>query len=254
MLLPALVASASGYLAYVFVNGTTPLFAAHGSPTPLSFADLAGALALGVAAGIGARGFAWLVVAAKQLTTRVGPWIRVVAAGLTLAGLFGITWALTDQPLSIGPGYQTIQWALSPDRALWLLAVVLLVRCLATAASVAGSGVGGLFIPLVVAGALTGRIAVGIVGDANTTLFVVIGVAAFLGAGYRVPLAAVMFVAETTGRPGFIVPGLLAAVAAMLVMGRASITTYQQGSDPGSSEPPRPTTDPHGSSADHQHE
>ncbi len=28
-----------------------------------------------------------------------------------------------------------------------------------------------------------------------------------------------MFVPETTGRPGHIVPGLLAAVAAMLVMG-----------------------------------
>jgi CIC family chloride channel protein len=56
----------------------------------------------------------------------------------------------------------------------------------------------------------------------------VIGVAAFLGAGYRVPLAAVVFVAEVTGRPDFIVPGLLAAVVAELMMGRSSVTTYQQ--------------------------
>ena len=41
-----------------------------------------------------------------------------------------------------------------------------------------------------------------------------------------------MFVAETTGRPGFVVPDLLAAVAAMLVMGRASVTTYQRGAQP----------------------
>jgi len=250
MLLPALVASASGYLAYVFVNGTTPLFAAQGSAPPLSFADLAGALALGVAAGLGARAFAWLLLGAKWLATRYGPWLRVVAAGFTLAGLFAITWALTDQPLTIGPGYQTIQWALSPGRALWLLAVVLVVRCLATAASVAGSGVGGLFIPLVVAGALLGRIAVGVVGGSgNTTLFVVIGVAAFLGAGYRVPLAAVMFVAETTGRPGFIVPGVLAAVAAMLVMGDASVTAYQRGQTDSNADP-LPTTEPYGSRDD----
>jgi CIC family chloride channel protein len=52
-------------------------------------------------------------------------------------------------------------------------------------------------------------------------------VAAFLGAGYRVPLAAVMFVAEATGRPGFIVPALLAAVADELVMGRSSVAELQ---------------------------
>jgi CIC family chloride channel protein len=54
-----------------------------------------------------------------------------------------------------------------------------------------------------------------------------------------VPLAAVMFVAETTGRPGFIVPGLLAAVAAALVMGRASVTTYQRGATTASEPPSR---------------
>lgn len=238
MLLPALVASASGYLAFVAVNDTTPLFLARGAP-PLTFADLAGAVALGIAAGIGARGFAWLVLGAKHLTTRYAPWLRVVGAGLTLAALFGVVYLLTDEPVAIGIGYHTINWAIAPDRALWLLGVVLLARCLATAATVAGGGVGGLFIPLVVAGALLGRMAVDVVGDGNTTLFVVIGVAAFLGAGYRVPLAAVMFVAETTGRPGFVVPGLLAAVAASLVMGHASVTTYQRGST-AQPEPPVP--------------
>jgi CIC family chloride channel protein len=240
MLLPALVSSAVGYLAFVFVNGTTPLFAAHGTPPPLSFADLVGALVLGVAAGLGARGFAWLVLTGKSLVPRIAPAIRIVGAGVAMAGLFAITWLLTDEPLAIGVGYHTIEWALAPDLGLWLLAVVLVVRCLATAVTVAGGGVGGLFVPLVVAGAVLGRLAVGVVGDGNITLFVVIGVAAFLGAGYRVPLAAVMFVAETTGRPGFVVPGLLAAVAAMLVMGRASITTYQRGSQPGEDPAPRP--------------
>jgi CIC family chloride channel protein len=242
MLLPALVSSAAGYLAFVFVNGTTPLFEGRGSPPALSFADLVGALALGVAAGIGARGFAWLVLVAKSLVPRLSPAIRIVAAGLAMAGLFAIIWSLTDEPLAIGVGYHTIDWALAPDRALWLLGVVLLVRCLSTAVTVAGGGVGGLFIPLVVAGALLGRLAVGIVGSGNVTLFVVIGVAAFLGAGYRVPLAAVMFVAETTGRPGFIVPGLLAAVAAMLVMGRNSVTSYQRDSRPGSDPGPTAAT------------
>ena len=67
-----------------------------------------------------------------------------------------------------------------------------------------------------------------VIPSADEGLFTVLGTAAFLGAGYRVPLAAVMFVAETTGRPGFVVPGLLAAVSAELMMGSMSITTYQR--------------------------
>ena len=224
------------------MNGTTPLFAAHGSPPALSFADLAGAIGLGLAAGICARGFAWLLLTTKSLIDRFGPWTRIFGAGLTIAALFALTWLLTDQPLAIGVGYHTITWALNPHRALWLVLVVLVVRCLATAATVAGGGVGGLFVPLVVAGALLGRFAVGIVGGGNITLFVVIGVAAFLGAGYRVPLAAIMFVAETTGRPGFIVPGLLAALAAALVMGQASVTTYQRKATPDTPPPTQPPT------------
>ena len=130
--------------------------------------------------------------------------------------------------MTIGVGYGTIGWALEPDRAAWLLLTILLLRCLATASTVAGGGVGGLFIPLVVAGALLGRAAGVVFPGIDPNLGVIIGVAAVLGAGYRVPLAAVVFVAEATGRPGFVVPALLAAVAADLVMGRSSVTSYQQ--------------------------
>ena len=112
-------------------------------------------------------------------------------------------------------------WVADPGRSAWVILALLVLRGLATSATVAGGGVGGLFIPLVVAGALTGALVGGIVNPDDLDLFIVIGVAAFLGAGYRVPLAAVMFVAETTGRPSFVVPGLIAAVAAELLMGRS---------------------------------
>jgi CIC family chloride channel protein len=147
---------------------------------------------------------------------------------LTLATIFVVGRLLTGESLTIGPGYDAITWALDPSHATWLVLAMLGLRCAATVATVAGGGAGGLFIPLVVAGALTGRAMGGAVHALDTSLFVVVGVAAFLGAGYRVPLAAVMFVAETTGRPGFMVPGLLAAVAAELVMGRSSVTSYQK--------------------------
>jgi CIC family chloride channel protein len=55
-----------------------------------------------------------------------------------------------------------------------------------------------------------------------------VGMAAFLGAGYRTPLAALFFVAETTGRPGFVVPALVATAASQLVVGDSSVSVYQR--------------------------
>ncbi len=225
LLLPALVSAATGYLAFVAINGTDRLFPIAGEPT-FNFRDLVGALALGVAAGLAARGFAAMVLKAKQLSARPN-FLHPLIGGALLGAIFVVTRLATGETLTLGRGYNTIAWALDPHHSAWLVLLVFVLRCSATTATVGGGGAGGLFIPLVVGGALMGRVIGGAVQSLNTTLFVVIGVAAFLGAGYRVPLAAVIFVAETTGRRGFVVPGLLAAVAAELTMGRSSITAYQ---------------------------
>lgn len=231
MLLPALVAAASGYLALVAVNGTAPLFPVRGVP-PFSFVDLAGAAGLGVAAALGARVFAWMLLWAKRIAEHGHTMVRVVAAGGAIAVLFAIGRGLTGESLVLTPGYGVVTWALDPKRSVAILFAMLVLRCLATTATVSGGGVGGLFVPLVVAGALLGR-AFGLIVGGNDALFLVVGIAAFLGAGYRVPLAAIVFVAETTGRPGFVVPAVIAAVVAELMMGTSSVTTHQKVSKPG---------------------
>jgi CIC family chloride channel protein len=225
-LLPALIAAATGYLGFALVHGTEPLFALRGAPG-LDAKNITGAVVLGVAAGLAARGFALMLAAAKRVQGAAPLVLRIVGAGLTLAALFALGRALTGRSLLLGPGYDCITWALSPSRAVPAVLVLLLLRCLATATTVAGGGAGGLFIPLVVGGALLGRAVGGIFDALDNTLFLVVGVSAFLGAGYGVPLAAVMFVAETTGKAGYVVPALLAAVAADLVMGHRCITAYQ---------------------------
>jgi CIC family chloride channel protein len=228
MLLPALVASASGYLVFVALSSTRPIFTFESeSQASFQYRDLAGAILIGIGCAVGARAFSRLIRFAKGFTLRPIT-SRVVLASVVLAVLFVITRALTGESLSIGSGYEVIVWLGEDGNALWLLAAVFLIRCLATATTLAGGGVGGLFIPLVVAGAIVGRFIAEIVNPLDPALYVLLGVAAFLGAGYRVPLAAVMFVAETTGQPGFIVPALFAAVAAELVMGDQSITTFQR--------------------------
>jgi chloride channel protein, CIC family len=230
MLLPALVASASGYLVFVALSDTRPIFSFESDrPASFQYRDLAGAILIGIGCAMGARAFSRLIRFAKSFTLRPIT-MRLAVASVGLAVLFVISRGLTGESLTLGPGFQVFLW-LGTEHALWLLAAVFLLRCVATATTLAGGGVGGLFIPLVVGGAIVGRGVGDIVNPLDPTLYVLLGVAAFLGAGYRVPLAAVMFVAETTGQPGFIVPALFAAVAAELVMGDQSITTFQRSPD-----------------------
>ena len=191
MLLPALVASATGYLTFVTLSDTRPLLAVpQFNLPPFELIDLLGALLVGATCAVGARAFAKLMRIAKGFSLRALP-IRLFVSSISLVGLF-------------------------------------VIRCLASALTLAGGGVGGVFIPLVVGGGLVGRGVGELIHDDRASLYTLLGIAAFLGAGYRVPLAAVMFVAETTGRPNFVVPALFAAVAAELVMGEQSITAFQR--------------------------
>ena len=211
MLLPALVASASGYLTFVTLSNTTPLLSVgeFGIPS-FQLIDLLGALLVGTACAIGARSFAKLMRIAKGISLRGLP-LRLAISSALLVGLFFLSRELTGLPLSLGAGYE-----------------VFVIRSLASAATAAGGGVGGVFIPLVVGGGIVGRTIAELIHPDRAQLYTLLGIAAFLGAGYRVPLAAVMFVAETTGRPNFVVPALFAAVAAELVMGDQSITAFQR--------------------------
>jgi CIC family chloride channel protein len=225
-LLPALISAATSYLTYVAFYGTTPLLSGPGNPS-FDARDLLGSLALGLVCGVGARLFVRLILAAKHGSVRLHPSRRILLGGGGLAAVGVISFALFDRQVALGPGYRAIAWSLTPERSLWLIAALFVLDAAATAFTVLGGGAGGLFIPLVTQGWLLGRF----VGGALTTssaLFPVVGAAAFLGAGYRTPIAAVMFVAESTGGPGFIVPALLATAIAQLVMGTSSISEYQR--------------------------
>ena len=224
--LPALIGASTSYVTFVLLRGAAPLIPVSGSPG-FDVPDLLGALAVGMLCGAGARAFVWLVGRAKDVQSRLPWWVTIVAAAVVLGALVPITVSLYDTPLSIGPGYGVIAWVEQPSLGVGLLAALFVFRALATTTTIAGGGAGGTFIPLVVQGSILGRLVAAMAGITQVTLLPLVGAAAFLGAGYRVPIAAVVFVAESTGRPGFIVPGVIATVVAQLFMGNASITPYQ---------------------------
>ena len=223
--LPAIVAAAASYLTFVVFFGVGRLFPVEGKP-PLEAKELLGALVMGLLAGLGARGFSAVLRHAKHVVADVAPWKRISLFGLGLVVTAAVTFAVYDAPLSLGPGYGAIDWTRTATRSLGLILLLLVVRAVATACTLAAGGAGGVFIPLFVEGWILGA-AVEVVVHSNTLLFPVIGAAAFLGAGYRTPIAAIVFVAEATGRPEFVVPALIATAVAQLVMGSRSVTKSQ---------------------------
>jgi CIC family chloride channel protein len=237
MLLPALIAAGASYVTFVSLTTTAPLLPVRGAP-PFDLADLGGAAALGIAAGLGARVYACMLRWAKVVSSRGNSFARAVAAGVVLAAFALCAHVVFHAPLTIGPGYSAVTWAIDPRHSVRLVALLLVLRALAVTVARGGGAVGGLFIPLVVEGALLGRIFGTVLGQPGGSLFPIIGIAAFLSAGYRVPLAAVMFVAETTGRPEFVVPGLIAAVVAQLVMGNSSVDKNQRVDRAAQADPP----------------
>lgn len=224
---PILAGSLAGYVAAILIVGRRPLFPVRGHLS-LDGPDLIAALAIGILAGALANGFARLVVLSNTAVRRVPATVRLPIAGAAIAAVILIAARTTDVAVVLGPGYDATRWALDPTHAAGLVLGVLAMRVVATTAALGGGGVGGLSIPLVSLGALTGRFASGIAGRAGDPLDSVVGAAAFLAAGYRVPLAGITFVAETTGRVGFIVPAMVAVFAADLVTGRASVSTEQR--------------------------
>ena len=115
------------------------------------------------------------------------------------------------------------------ERGLWLLALLFVLRAAATMATTAGGGLGGFFIPLTVQGVILGAFVGELIGSSSSSLYPTLGLAAFLAAGYRTPIAAVMFVAESSRGSPFVVPALVAAAVSQLMAGRSSISKHQVG-------------------------
>lgn len=224
---PALVGSATSFVTFAAFQGTEPLLNVWGNPQ-FSTLDLAGAALLGLLCGGGARLFAAMTRWTKEQAKRTRMRRRLPLAAGGLGGLAAASYIVYDSTLSIGPGYDAIIWSADPTQGLELVALLFAIRAVATGLTLLGGGAGGVFVPLVVQGALLGRFVGGIFEQTQSSLFPLVGMAAFLGAGYRTPIAAVAFVVETTTRAGFVIPGLIAAVLAELVMGNESVTPYQE--------------------------
>lgn len=230
-LLPSLIASAASYLTFVLMPFIHPHLLLGFTPeADFGLGDLLGAVAVGAGAGLGGRWFAWTVRRAKSLRTTYSPWVLALTGGIVLGAMALLSDALFDKPLTLGPGLQIVGW-LETRPSLLMISALFVFRAVATLSTIGAGGVGGLFIPLAIQGVLLGSL----VGDGlqdlgwahNASIWPFLGLAAFLAAGYRTPIAAVMFVAESS-RGAAVVPALVAAAVSQLVAGEASVAAGQR--------------------------
>ncbi len=235
-LLPSLISSAVSYVTYILITGFDDLpfdvdFEDISASVGFGNQELAGAVAVGALCGVGAIIFSRVVKRAKQISQSYPWWLLWLGGSSVMGGLVVLCDWVFEEPLSLGPTAEgaLLHWVLNAHESLWLLGLLLLVRMVATSTVLASGGVGGVFIPLAVFGLIIGRVVGGWIQLDPDALafFPFIGVAAFLAAGYRTPLAAVMFVAESTGRAEFVVPGLIAVAVTQVVVGGNSVSSYQ---------------------------
>lgn len=190
-----------------------PSYDAHAS-------QIVWALFVGPVAGLVSVLYIRLISTAHTL--RPQGWLRV-AAPIAVFLALGVVAIVYPQVLGNGKG--VVQLAMVGGLAVGVMAVLIVLKPLATAACLGSGAPGGLFTPTLALGVVLG----GVLGDGWLQLwpgtplgsYAVIGGAAVLAASMQAPLAAVVLLLELTHKvDGLMVPILLAVVEATVVSRR----------------------------------
>jgi chloride channel protein, CIC family len=209
-----------------------PSYAIHASQ--IVFAVLAGPIA-------GLAAVAWVDLVRRAHLVRPAGWLRVGAPIAVFTGLGALAIAY---PQLLGNGKNVVQLALVAQLSVGLLAVLLVLKPLVTAACLGSGAPGGLFTPTlaygVLLGGLLGRAWAELWPGASLGSYAIIGGAAVLGASMQGPLAAVVLLLELTHHAdALMVPVLIAVVEATVlarILGTSSIYSARL-SAPASTEP-----------------
>ncbi|WP_047238225.1 chloride channel protein [Chromobacterium subtsugae] len=137
-----------------------------------------------------------------------------MALGGAVVGALAWFW-----PQMWGNGYSTVSWLLQAEPAWQLVLVLLLYKLCATAATSGSGAVGGIFTPMLFAGAAGGALAGQLLnlvlpGWLPAGGAVLVGMAAFLAATAQAPLLAVLMMMELTAAWHMLLPVTLAALVA----------------------------------------
>ena len=230
-LLPSLIASVVSYVTLAFFLGAAPLFN-FASANSFTGRDLLWSALLGVLIGLIAMAFTITFRRARVFMVHLSipHWLKLTLGGF-LTGVCGVTFlALYRGSLvPLGPNYEAVGEILNHHHGSLELVVFGVLKLAATLFTLASGGVSAMFVPLFLTGGSFGTaFAQSIVHSNSVELYAAVGMASFIAAGYKTPLAAVVFVAEATGGHAFIIPALIGAAVAYAISGEASASGDQR--------------------------
>lgn len=230
-LMPSLIASVMSYMTLSAFLGGAPLFNFK-SASEYTMHDLLWSALLGLLIGLLAMAFVITFRHLRSFVVRwtLAHWLKLTLGGL-LTGLCGLLF-VTMYPgglIPIGPNYEAVGMILMQSHTSRELVVFGLLKLAATAFTLGAGGVSAMFVPLFLTGGGLGvAFAQSVVHSPALGLYAAVGMASFIAAAYKTPLAAVVFVAEATGGHAFIVPALIGAAVAYGISGDASVSGDQK--------------------------
>jgi CIC family chloride channel protein len=230
-LLPSLLASVVSFMTLSSFLGSDPLFD-FVAATSFTRKDLVWSALLGLLIGLLAMAF--VITFRRFRAFCVGlawpHWAKMATGGL-LTGLCGLLFLqfYNGGLVPLGPNYEAVGIILSHPHSSLELVTFGVFKLAATIFTLGVGGVSAMFVPLFLSGGSFGlAFSQSIAHSATPELYAAVGMACFIAAGYKTPLAAVVFVAEATGGHAFIIPALVGSAVAYAVSGDASASGDQR--------------------------
>lgn len=218
ILIPCLIASiVADYLSKnIFGLESSFHFIVLSSPLPLS--NYPHIIGLGIFAGLVGALFNYLILRGQDFYKKLPlpPVLRPSVAFLTSIAL-GFT--VYDV---LGGGHHLVEKLIETDMSTQFLLLLFVLKLLFTALSYGSSAQGGIFLPVLVLGALSGGLYVSFVGRTSLldsiyfSNFVILGMAGILTAVVRSPILSIMLVTEMVGSLSHMLAFCLVAIVSYL--------------------------------------
>lgn len=213
------LSSATSWMVLHLILGDQPLFhvPSYQLVHPLEFGVY---VALGVAGGLGSVAFVKLLLKLRVLFKRFPAstvWLQPAAGGLAV-GLFG--WFM---PQVLGVGYDYVDRVLGGDIPIRTVAILGVLKIIATPLCYSSGNAGGIFGPSLFVGAMIGGAVGGVAHHllpaltANPGAYALVGMGTAFAGIVRTPLTSVIMIFEMTRDYAIIVPLMISNLISFMI-------------------------------------